>query len=71
MMDKARKIAQERWKSSELNPSAPGNSKMGIVFGSVHQLYACKDEETLVMVSEKLSTDVSKLLQMNKQVCFG
>lgn len=35
--DKARKIASDRWRSSQLNPNRAAN-KMGIIVGSVHQV---------------------------------
>lgn len=57
-----------RWRTHPLNPAAECNSRMGIVFGSVHQLYACNDEETVMIVAEKLGVDAKKLLDMNKQV---
>jgi len=71
VLDKARKIAKERWQTHPSNPDALCNSRMGVVFGSVHQMYLCNDEETILMVAERLVVDAKKLLQMNKQVYPG
>ena len=71
VLDKARKIAKERWQIHPSNPDALCNSRMGVVFGSVHQMYLCNDEETILMVAERLVVDAKKLLQMNKQVYPG
>eukprot|EP00960_Hanusia_phi_P058312 763849-Hanusia_phi.AAC.4 len=62
---KARKIAHERWKRSSVRSAG---SKMGIVVGSVYQLYACLDEETPEDVAEKLKVDAGKLISINKSV---
>ena len=62
----AMKLARDEWKKrTGVEPEMP----MGFVIGSVHQLYACLDEETVAMVAEKLKLDVDKLLSMNK-VCL-
>ena len=62
---KARKIAHERWKKSTVRSAG---SRMGIVIGSLYQLYACLDEETPEDVAEKLKVDSAKLISINKSV---
>jgi hypothetical protein len=69
--EKARKLASERWKTSPLNPNRLAQGTMGIIIGSVHQLYACNDEETPAMIAEKLGVELSKLMKMNANVYPG
>jgi len=64
----AKQMARDEWKK---RTGVVPDTQMGIIIGSVHQLYACLDEETVQVVATKLKVDADKLLSMNKAVYPG